>query len=74
MAGIDRETLSALKMWIGQYRGRIPLAISASHADEVGCGIHSEERGVRAYAHIDAGGFLKRSSFDTEGVLIGPGG
>lgn len=72
--GIDQETLSALRTWIGRYRGRIPLAISESHADEMCCGAFSEERGLGSYAHIDANGFLKRSSYDTEGVLIGPGG
>jgi MoaA/NifB/PqqE/SkfB family radical SAM enzyme len=72
--GIDRQTLSALAMWIGQYRGHIPLAISETHADEAFCETSSEERHLRAYAHIDANGFLKRSSYDPKGVLIGPGG
>jgi MoaA/NifB/PqqE/SkfB family radical SAM enzyme len=72
--GIDEETLSALRVWIGQYGGRIPLAISESHANQVFCETSSEEHSLRAYAHIDANGFLKRSSYDTEGVLIGPGG
>jgi hypothetical protein len=72
--GIDQKTLSALRRWIGRYRGRIPLAISESHANEVCCRRFSEEHSLKAYAHIDANGFLKRSSYDTEGVLIGPGG
>ena len=29
------------------------------------------ETGLQAYAHIDANGFLKRTSFDAEGVHIG---
>jgi MoaA/NifB/PqqE/SkfB family radical SAM enzyme len=72
--GIDQETLSALRTWIGRYRGQIPLAISESHAVEICCRAFSEEGGCGSYAHIDANGFLKRSSYDTEGVLIGPGG
>jgi sulfatase maturation enzyme AslB (radical SAM superfamily) len=73
-AGIDQETLSALRMWIGRYKGRIPLAISEGHEKEVLCGTFSGESSRRAYAHIDAKGFLKRTSYDTEGILIGRDG
>jgi sulfatase maturation enzyme AslB (radical SAM superfamily) len=72
--GVDRETLSALQNWIGRYRGAVPLAISESHANDDCRGALSAENGLRAYAHIDASGFLKRSSYDREGVLIGSGG
>jgi hypothetical protein len=33
-----------------------------------------EETGIRAYAHIDASGVLKQSSYDETGVHIGAGG
>ncbi len=72
--GVDRGTLSALQNWIGRYRGTVPLAISERHANDVCRGTLSVEKGLRAYAHIDANGFLKRSSHHREGVLIGPGG
>lgn len=72
--GVDQGTLSALQNWIDRYRGALPLAISESHANDVCRETLSVENGLRAYAHIDANGFLKRSSYDKKGVLIGPGG
>ncbi|MGC2526343.1 MAG: radical SAM protein [Candidatus Acidiferrum sp.] len=72
--GVDRDTLSSLREWVGQYRGPVPLAISESHSKDICSGTLSAEVGIRAYVHIDANGFLKRSSYDKGGVLIGPGG
>lgn len=74
--GVDERTLVALRNWIKQKKGRISLAISESHADVVGVGCEhvSGEQQLRAYAHIDANGVLKRSSYDTSGVAIGKGG
>lgn len=72
--GIDSATLRGLYQWIDRYRGGIPLAISESHSENIACRRIDGEEGLRAYAHIDANGSLKRSSYDTKGVLIGPGG
>lgn len=72
--GIDPATLRALHQWIDQYRGGISLSISESYSENIACGRIDGEKGLRAYAHIDANGFLKRSSYDTEGVFIGSGG
>lgn len=74
MGGVEQETLSALQEWVAQYRGAVPLAISESHSKDVCSAAAFVESGLRAYAHVDANGFLKRSSYDKEGVLIGPGG
>jgi len=52
----------------------VPLAISESHSKDVCSDTLSAEAGLRAYAHVDANGFLKRSSYDKGGALIGPGG
>ena len=72
--GIDPATLGGLHQWIDRYRGRIALAISENYSDDIVCGRMDGEEGLRAYAHIDANGFLKRSSYDNKGVLIGPDG
>jgi len=72
--GVDQETLSALQEWVAKYRGAVPLAISESHSKDVCSDTLSAEAGLRAYAHVDANGFLKRSSYDKGGALIGPGG
>ena len=74
MGGVEPETLCALKKWVAQYRGAVPLAISESHSKAVCSDALCAEAGLRAYAHVDANGFLKRSSYDKGGVLIGPGG
>ncbi len=74
MGGVEPETLCALQKWVAQYRGAVPLAISESHSKAVCSDAPCAEAGLRAYAHVDANGFLKRSSYDKGGVLIGPGG
>ncbi|HLH32522.1 MAG TPA: radical SAM protein [Terriglobia bacterium] len=72
--GIDPTTLRALRQWIDRYRGGIPLAISENYSENTASGSIGREKGLRAYAHVAANGFLKRSSYDAEGVLIGSGG
>jgi molybdenum cofactor biosynthesis enzyme MoaA len=74
MGGVEPETLSVLQKWVAKYRSAVPLAISESHSKAVCSDAPYAEAGLRAYAHVDANGFLKRSSYDKGGVLIGPGG
>jgi MoaA/NifB/PqqE/SkfB family radical SAM enzyme len=74
-AGADKLTLQALREWIVSYKGRMPLAISEVAADFGGLyPIFLNEKGLRAYAHIDASGILKRSSYDHDGIAIGSDG
>jgi len=69
--GIDRRTALALRRWVGLYRGPVPLLVSEAGADGLPtCNPLSRETGLRAYAHIDASGILKRSSYDREGIDI----
>lgn len=73
--GVDIHTINALRVWASNYRGPVELAIS--EADGEGfetCDPLAKEPGLRGYAHIDAKGFMKRSSFDAEGIKIGDGG
>jgi hypothetical protein len=75
IGGIDIETTQALRIWIKNYHGPIPLAISEAGSDNSSIYVKTtNEEGLLAYAHIDATGLLKRSSYDQEGVLIGPKG
>lgn len=73
--GIDRRTSEMLQNWVASYEGTIRL--TASEAGAVGlptCDPLAKESGLRAYAHIDASGKLKRSSYDQLGVPIEAGG
>ena len=69
--GIDSETVNALQEWVSNYRGNVPLAVSQRGSDELPtCDPLPSENGLRAYAHIDANGFLKASSFDAAGIAM----
>jgi MoaA/NifB/PqqE/SkfB family radical SAM enzyme len=70
--GIDRTTREALRAWVINARTDIRLAVSEGDAAGLPiCEPLALETGVRAYAHIDASGRIKRSSFDTNGVELG---
>lgn len=73
--GIDSRTSDMLENWVASYEG--PIRLTVSEAGAAGLPTSdplAQERGLRAYAHIDASGKLKRSSFDQFGVPIGAGG
>ena len=73
--GIDALTTDALQRWVAQYCGRVPLTISEANAEGFPtCNPLVEETGLRAYAHIDASGVLKTSSYNSKGVSIGTDG
>jgi len=73
--GIDKRTSLALRNWISLYRGPIPLVVSEAGSDGLPtCNPFVREAGLRASAHIDASGVLKRSSYNSKGVSIGADG
>lgn len=75
LGGIDNRTIKLLRSWVNSYRGAIPLRVSESGANGLPtCNPLAQETGLRSYAHIDASGVIKRSSFDEAGVAIGEGG
>lgn len=73
--GINNATEESMKRWIESSDTPIRLSISeAGKVPVLCCDPLQEEMGLRAYAHIDASGTLKRSSFATSGVKIGVDG
>lgn len=69
--GIDKETAITLRKWVTEYHGSVPLAVSESGAEGLPtCDPLKAETGLAAFAHIDASGVLKRTSYDKSGVLI----
>jgi len=69
---IDIETTINLRKWVNEYRGSVPLSVSEGRADGLPtCDPLNAENGLAAFAHIDASGTLKRTSYDSKGILIG---
>ena len=69
--GIDNHTTKALQQWVSLYQGEIPLLISEAGSEGMPiCTPVAREKGLSAYAHIDATGVLKRSSFECDGLKI----
>ena len=74
-SGIDETTREQLRDWIATSRRSVRLAVSESDADGLPtCDPLTGEIGLRSYAHVDAFGKLRRSSFDSIGVAIGTNG
>lgn len=68
---LDDEAMEALRRWVRAYRGPVRLAISAFAAEGFPTvDPLTAEAGLDAFAHIDARGILKRTSFDADGVAI----
>ncbi|WP_125778402.1 radical SAM protein [Antribacter gilvus] len=73
--GVKQATLHTLERWVLTYPGPVRLATSADAA--LGVPIADalpSELGVRSYAHIDASGTARASSYAPSGVRIGEDG
>ena len=71
---ISLNSLLGLRRWVDAYQGCLKLCISEANADGFPiCDPLVEERGLLAYAHIDAKGVLKPSSYAENGVPLGEG-
>lgn len=74
VGGIDQETFSDLRRWVDKYQGNIRLTVSEVGSEGLPtCNPIKEETGLSAYAHIDASGIFKKTSFDTNGIEINDG-
>lgn len=72
MDGVVNRTLQG---WVSNYRGKVRLAVSEAGASGLPtCDPLPDERGIQAYAHIDASGMLRTSSYSPVGARIGDGG
>lgn len=73
--GIGDQTMQRLRRWVEAYSGPLKLSINEASADGFPtCDPLPKERGLRAYAHIDAAGVLKATSYEASGVPIGTDG
>jgi len=74
-SGIDNSTMQALRRWVHSYAGPIRIAVSEVGRDSMPIADPlPRETELRAYAHIDASGTIKRSSYDKHGIPIASGG
>ena len=72
---VDDNTVQGLQRWVDAYRGSLKLCINEHCADGFPtCDPLEKERGLRAYAHIDATGVLKPNSYAVWGEPIGDEG
>lgn len=74
-SAITTATMRELRRWVDGYSGPLKLCISEAHAEGFPtCDPLVEERGLCAYAHVDATGVIKPSSYHGTGVAVGEGG
>ncbi|MDD1012204.1 radical SAM protein [Pseudomonas rubra] len=75
VASMDGVVGRALQVWVANYRGKVRLAVSEAGASGLPtCNPLPDERGLQAYAHIDASGTLRASSYSPAGAKIGDAG
>lgn len=75
VASMDGVVGRALHDWVSNYKGKIRLAASEAGASGLPtCDPLPDERGLQAYAHIDASGVLRASSYSPAGAKIGDAG
>jgi MoaA/NifB/PqqE/SkfB family radical SAM enzyme len=75
VGAITDSTMQALRRWVDEYTGPLKLCINEKHTNGFPtCDPLLQEHGLRAYAHIDAAGFIKPTSYHVDGAPIGSGG
>ncbi|MDK9362917.1 radical SAM protein [Lelliottia wanjuensis] len=71
VAGMGEIVGRKLHDWVSNYRGKVRLAVSEAGASGLPtCDPLPDERGLLAYAHIDASGILHSSSYSAIGENI----
>lgn len=75
IASPDEAVGRALQVWVSNYSGKVRLAVSEAGASGLPtCDPLPDEKGLQAYAHIDASGILRASSYASAGAKIGDTG
>jgi len=75
VSAITGETMRELQRWVDGYCGPLKLCINEAHTEEFPtCDPLASEQGLRAYAHIDATGTIKPTSYHSTGIAVGEGG
>lgn len=75
IASMDGVVGRVLHDWVSNYRGKVRLAVSEAGVSGLPtCDPLPDERGLQAYAHIDASGMLRASSYSPVGAKIGDDG
>ncbi|MEO8734905.1 MAG: radical SAM protein [Edaphobacter sp.] len=75
VASMDGVVGRALQDWVSNYKGKVRLAVSEAGASGLPtCDPFPDERGLQAYAHIDASCMLRASSYSPSGAKIGDAG
>src|SRR5579862_760940 len=69
--GVDSDTQTTLRTWAQAYRSDLRLGVAEHGMHGLPtCDALWRETGLRAYAHVDASGVLKESSYASTGVAI----
>ena len=73
--GVSEEMMQRLREWVHRYSGGVALSVSESSADGMPTSDpFPAETGLCEYAHIDAHGTLKLTSFEKTGIAINASG
>ncbi len=70
----ESSVIEKLMKFVSSYDQSVPLAISQVESDGFPVCNPSNEKGLRAFAHIDAEGIVKSTSYQAVGVEIGTTG
>lgn len=74
VSAITAATLQELQRWVDGYSGPLKLCINEANAEGFPtCDPLVAERGLRAYAHVDAAGIIKPTSYHATGIAMGEG-
>ena len=69
--GAHQAIVDPMHQWIGRYPGPLPIMLGEGDTGPLPIAVPlPNETGLRAYAHIDASGTVRRTSFDTMGQPI----
>lgn len=74
VSGASRAIAVRLGAWVARYRGAVRLGVSEQGAAELPVAEpFGDQPSIERYAHIDASGMLRPTSFSPRGIEIGDG-